>query len=155
MFSPHAERNPGCFWSVPSAESLTMEMGETLYVTTRQDLRSWLQQHHADRTLIWLVRYKKTTGRPSLDYAEAVEQAIGFGWIDVFKKSMDEQRYARRFSLRRPKSNWTAGNLERARRMIEAGKMTPAGRGVLPEPHPRVRLSRAGKRKSHSSRSAQ
>jgi uncharacterized protein YdeI (YjbR/CyaY-like superfamily) len=104
-----------------------MEMGETLYVTTRQDFRSWLQQHHADRPEIWLARYKKTTGRPSLDYAEAVEQAICFGWIDVFKKSMDEQRYARRFSLRRPKSNWTAGNLERARRMIEAGKMTPAG----------------------------
>ncbi|MFH1185827.1 MAG: hypothetical protein V1755_12445 [Chloroflexota bacterium] len=110
-----------------------MEIGEKLYVTTRQEFRRWLQRNHAARTEIWLVRYKKATGKPSIDYVEAVEEAICFGWIDGFEKSIDAERYATRFSPRRPKSNWTAGNLERARRMIEARKMMPAGMEALPQ----------------------
>jgi len=110
-----------------------MEIGETLYVTTRHQFRRWLQQHHATRTEIWLVRYKKASGKASLDYDEAVEEAICFGWIDNLEKSMDGERYALRFSPRRPSSNWTTGNLERARRMIAAGRMTPAGRKALPQ----------------------
>jgi uncharacterized protein YdeI (YjbR/CyaY-like superfamily) len=109
-----------------------MEIGETLYVTSRQDFRRWLQKHHADRSEIWLLRYKKASGKPSLDYVQAVEEAICFGWIDNIEKSIDAQRYALRFSPRRPKSNWTETNIERARRMIAQRKMRAPGRKTLP-----------------------
>jgi len=109
-----------------------MEIGETLYVTTRQKFRRWLQQHHSDRTEIWLVRYKKASGKPSIDYIQAVEEAICFGWIDNIEKSMDTERYALRFSPRRRGSNWSETNLERARKMIASRKMTAAGRNTLP-----------------------
>ena len=110
-----------------------MEIGETLLPTSRQEFRTWLRKHHANRTEIWLIQYKKATGKPSLDYVEAVEEAICFGWIDGFVKTIDSERYATRFTPRRPRSNWTETNKERARRMIAAGKMTAAGRKNLPE----------------------
>jgi uncharacterized protein YdeI (YjbR/CyaY-like superfamily) len=109
-----------------------MEIGETLYVTHRDDFRKWLVPNHKAKKEIWLVQYKKATGKPSLNYVEAVEEAICFGWIDGLEKSMDAERYALRFSPRRPKSNWTETNKERARRMIAEGKMTEAGLATLP-----------------------
>jgi uncharacterized protein YdeI (YjbR/CyaY-like superfamily) len=110
-----------------------MEIGETLYVTTRDDLRKWLEKNHNSKKEIWLIQYKKATKKPSMDYVEAVEEAICFGWIDGFEKSVDSERYATRFSPRRPKSNWTETNKERARRMIAEGKMTEAGLATLPK----------------------
>ena len=95
-----------------------MEIGETLYVTSRDDFRKWLIENHASKKEIWLVQYKKSARKPFLQYAEAVEEALCFGWIDNIEKSMDAERYALRFSPRRPKSNWTNTNKDRARRMI-------------------------------------
>ena len=109
-----------------------MEIGETLYVTNRDDFRKWLIQNHQTKKEIWLIQYKKATKKPSINYVEAVEEAICFGWIDGFEKSMDSERYATRFTPRREKSNWTNTNKERARRMISEGRMTPAGRAKLP-----------------------
>ena len=109
-----------------------MEIGETLYVTNRDDFRKWLIQNHQTKKEIWLIQYKKAAKKPSIHYVEAVEEAICFGWIDGFEKSMDSERYATRFSPRREKSNWTNTNKERARRMIAEGRMTPAGRVKLP-----------------------
>jgi uncharacterized protein YdeI (YjbR/CyaY-like superfamily) len=109
-----------------------MEIGETLYVTDRDQFRKWLIENHKTRKEIWLVKYKKATKKPSIDYVEAVEEAICFGWIDGFEKGMDAERYAIRFSPRRPKSNWTNTNKDRARRMIAEGRMSPAGRATLP-----------------------
>ena len=110
-----------------------MDIGETLYVTTREDFRKWLEKNHGKKKEIWLIQYKKATKKPSIDYVQAVEEAICFGWIDNIEKSMDAERYATRFSPRRPKSNWTDTNKERARRMIAEGKMTEAGLTTLPE----------------------
>ena len=109
-----------------------MDIGETLYITNRDDFRKWLIQNHQTKKEIWLIQYKKATKKPSINYVEAVEEAICFGWIDSFEKSMDSERYATRFSLRREKSNWTNTNQDRARRMIAEGRMTPAGRVKLP-----------------------
>jgi len=109
-----------------------MQIGETIYVTTREDFRNWLIANHQTRKEIWLIRYKKSTKKPSIDYVEAVEEAICFGWIDSTEKSMDVERYATRFSPRRPRSNWTGTNKERARRLIAEGKMTAAGLETLP-----------------------
>lgn len=109
-----------------------MEIGETLYVITREEFREWLEQNHRSKREIWLIRYKKATRKPSLDYGESVEEAICFGWIDNLEKSMDAERYALRFSPRRAKSNWTEKNKERAVKMIAEGKMTEAGYATLP-----------------------
>jgi uncharacterized protein YdeI (YjbR/CyaY-like superfamily) len=109
-----------------------MDIGETLYVTTAADFRKWLKANHASKKEIWLVQYKKATHKPSIDYVQAVEQAICFGWIDGFEKGMDTERYATRFTPRRPKSNWTETNRSRARRLIAEGRMTAAGRKALP-----------------------
>jgi uncharacterized protein YdeI (YjbR/CyaY-like superfamily) len=109
-----------------------MDIGEILYVTNREEFRAWLEQNHAAKREIWLVQYRKATGKPSLPYLEAVEEAICFGWIDGFEKSMDSERYATRFTPRRPRSNWTETNKQRARKLIAAGRMTEAGRAALP-----------------------
>lgn len=109
-----------------------MEIGETIYVTTADEFRKWLEKNYQTKKEIWLIRYKKATKKPSIDYVEAVEEAICFGWIDGFEKGMDAERYATRFTPRRPKSNWTDTNKERARKMIAEGRMTPAGRATLP-----------------------
>lgn len=109
-----------------------MEIGETLYVTTREEFRKWLLTNHQIKKEIWLVQYKKATKKPSLHYVEAVEEAICFGWIDGLEKSLDAERYALRFSPRRPKSNWTNTNKDRARKMIAEGRMTRSGRATLP-----------------------
>lgn len=109
-----------------------MEIGETIYVTTADEFRQWLIQNHQSKKEVWLIQYKKATKKPSINYVEAVGEAICFGWIDGLEKSMDAERYALRFSPRRPKSNWTNTNKDRARRMIAEGRMTPAGRLTLP-----------------------
>jgi uncharacterized protein YdeI (YjbR/CyaY-like superfamily) len=109
-----------------------MEIGETIYVTTSDEFRKWLIQNHQTKKEIWLIQYKKATKKPSINYVEAVEEALCFGWIDGLEKGMDAERYALRFSPRRPKSNWTNANKERARKMIAEGRMTQAGRAALP-----------------------
>jgi len=109
-----------------------MEIGETIYVTTSDEFRKWLIQNHQTKREIWLIQYKKATKKPSINYVEAVEEALCFGWIDGLEKGMDAERYALRFSPRRPKSNWTNTNKDRARRMIAEGRMTRAGRAALP-----------------------
>lgn len=109
-----------------------MEIGETIYVTTGDEFRKWLLKNHKTKKEIWLIQYKKATKKPSIHYVEAVEEALCFGWIDGLEKSMDAERYALRFSPRRPKSNWTNTNKERARRLIAEGRMTDAGRATLP-----------------------
>ncbi|MGO8789081.1 MAG: YdeI/OmpD-associated family protein [Terriglobia bacterium] len=100
---------------------------KTLYVEDRNKWRAWLEANSQRATEIWLVYYKKATGRPRVDYGEAVEEAICFGWIDSKIKKLDEVRFAQLFTPRKPKSKWSPSNITRARRMIQAGKMTTAG----------------------------
>ena len=69
-----------------------MEIGETLYVTTRQGFRDWLVENHKARKEIWLIQYKKATKKPSIKYMDAVEEALCFGWIDGFEKGMDAEK---------------------------------------------------------------
>lgn len=108
------------------------DITETLEVTTRAQWRKWLERHHATKTEIWLVAGLREKG-DGLSYLDAVEEALCFGWIDGLAKKFDAERRAQRFSPRRPKSNWTELNRERARRLIREGRMTPAGERVLPD----------------------
>jgi uncharacterized protein YdeI (YjbR/CyaY-like superfamily) len=109
-----------------------MDVGETLYVTSREEWRRWLADHHRDKKEIWLIFYKKASGQPSIPYDDAVEEAVCHGWVDSQMKSLDESRYAIRFTPRRKKSHWSDSNKGRALKMLREGKMTPAGMALLP-----------------------
>lgn len=109
-----------------------MQIAETLTVTTRGEFRRWLAQNHRTKEEIWLVIYKKASGRATIAYEDAVEEALCFGWIDGIVKGLDHEKYAQRFLPRRKGSHWTAANRAKARRLIAEGKMSPAGRAVLP-----------------------
>ncbi len=100
---------------------------DTFYAKNRVEWRAWLAAHHADAQEVWLVYYRKATGKPRVSYNAAVEEALCFGWIDSQQKGIDDERFAQRFSPRKPKSNWSEANKVRLRNLIAAGKMTPAG----------------------------
>jgi len=100
---------------------------------SRQAWRSWLQKNHATVTEVWLVFYKRHTGKPTLSYNDAVEEALCFGWIDGVKRSVDEERYMHRFSPRLMGSKWSESNRKRVARLVDAGLMTPSGQRSIDE----------------------
>ncbi len=104
-----------------------MQITKTLYVRNRREWRAWLSKHHRSESEIWLVFPHKDSGKPRVPYSEAVEEALCFGWIDGIVKNFDEESSAQRFTPRKAKSHWSELNKERARRLIEKGKMTAAG----------------------------
>lgn len=104
-----------------------MKLGETLYVTNRKDWRAWLTKHHKAKQEIWLVYYKKASGKPRIPYNDAVEEALCYGWIDSTNKTIDDERLAQRFTPRRKGSKLSPMNKERVRRLIAAKKTTRAG----------------------------
>ena len=110
-----------------------MNTTEKLYAKNRQEWREWLKNHYKSEKGIWLVYYKKNTGKPSIPYVEAVEEALCFGWIDGQIKSLDKLRYMQRFTPRKVKSNWSVINIDRANNMIKVGKMTVWGLQVYKE----------------------
>jgi uncharacterized protein YdeI (YjbR/CyaY-like superfamily) len=98
-----------------------------LTVKTRSAWRKWLVLNHDKQTGVWLVFYKKHTGKPTLDYEAAVEEALCFGWIDSIIKKLDDQRYVRKMTPRKPESNWSALNRQRAEKIMRQGLITPSG----------------------------
>lgn len=98
-----------------------------LYVTIRSEWRKWLEKNHSDVEEVWLIYYKKPSGKPRIPYADAVEEALCFGWIDGKIKRINDDYYIQRFTPRRPGSRWSKYNVDRVRRLIEKGLMTPAG----------------------------
>ncbi|MFQ5432824.1 MAG: YdeI family protein [Nitrospinota bacterium] len=86
-----------------------------------------MRKNHAKAKEIWLVYFKKNSGKPGINYADSVEEALCFGWIDGLKKSIDEQRYSYRFTPRKAGSKWSPLNIRLAERMIDEEKMTQAG----------------------------
>jgi uncharacterized protein YdeI (YjbR/CyaY-like superfamily) len=108
-----------------------MTIGETLYVTTRKEWRAWLKTNGAAKSEIWLLYYKKGSDKPRIPYNDAVEEALCYGWIDSILKPIDKEKYAQRFSPRRPGSQLSAMNRERVRRLVRSKKMTAAGRQAI------------------------
>lgn len=102
-----------------------MDISDTLYVTNREDWRKWLQENYKEANEIWLVYPRKHTGVPRIPYNHAVEEALCFGWIDSITKTIDQDRYAQRFTPRKPRSTYSQTNKERLRRLIEQGKVMP------------------------------
>jgi uncharacterized protein YdeI (YjbR/CyaY-like superfamily) len=91
------------------------------------DFRGWLERNHAGSEGIWLRIFKKASVEKSLTYAEALDQALCYGWIDGQKKPFDGQSWLQRFTRRRAKSAWSKTNTQHALRLIKAGAMTSAG----------------------------
>lgn len=104
-----------------------MDLGKTLYVTDRKQWRSWLAKSHNKEKEIWLIYYKKSSGKKRIPYNDAVEEALCYGWIDSIMKRVDEERFAQRFSPRKPNSILSQMNRERIHRLIEQKKMTIKG----------------------------
>jgi uncharacterized protein YdeI (YjbR/CyaY-like superfamily) len=105
-----------------------MEIGKTLYVHTRKAWRSWLAKHHANAPEIWLIYYKKNSGKPRIPYNDAVEEALCYGWIDSILKPIDGRKFAQRFSPRKKGAKWSPMNIERMHRLVRKKKITRAGR---------------------------
>ncbi len=95
--------------------------------SNRQEWRSWLEKNHDRAREVWLIFYKKHTGRPCVTYMESLEEALCFGWIDGKKMRVDDETYTHRFTPRLSGSKWSSHNIEIARRMIAGGRMSPAG----------------------------
>lgn len=108
-----------------------MKITKTLYVTNRKDWRKWLSEHYKTEKEVWLVYYKKATGKPRIEYNAAVEEALCFGWIDSTVKSLDKERTAQRFSPRRPKSKYSPANKERLRKLLKQRKVIKEVRETL------------------------
>ena len=89
--------------------------------------RSWLQAHYAGESELWLAIYKKGSGKMAVTYEEAVEEALCYGWIDGLVQALDEDKYAVRFSPRKPGSIWAESNKQRVEKLIREGRMAEPG----------------------------
>jgi len=98
-----------------------------LLFSTSADLETWLEEHHGESTGIWLRIAKKGAPEPSATYAEAVELALCFGWIDGQRRALDRTHFLQRFTPRRPRGRWSKISREKAEALITAGKVRPAG----------------------------
>lgn len=99
----------------------------SVHPLSREEWRGWLEQHHTRTEGVWLISYKKAAGKPRVDYEEAVEEALCFGWVDSKGKKLDEERSLLWFAPRKPRSGWSRPNQQRIERLIAAGRMAPAG----------------------------
>ena len=99
----------------------------SIHPKTRAEWRKWLLTHHGQEQGVWLISYKKATGKPRLEYEQAVEEALCFGWVDSKPNKLDEERSMLWFAPRKSGSGWSKPNKERVEKLIASGLMTPAG----------------------------
>jgi len=100
-----------------------MKITHTLYVTDCKDWRLWLKKHYKTEKEVWLVYPKKGTGKPRIEYNDAVEEALCFGWIDSIVKKLDEEHTVQRFSPRKPNAEYSQANIERLRTLVAKKKV--------------------------------
>lgn len=89
--------------------------------------RKWLEEHHQEAESVWLIYYKKHTGIATVTWSETVDDALCFGWIDSLVRPIDEEKFMRLFTKRKPKSIWSKINKEKVLRLIESDMIMPAG----------------------------
>jgi uncharacterized protein YdeI (YjbR/CyaY-like superfamily) len=100
---------------------------DPVFFKNQKEFRKWLEKNHLTEKELTVGYYKVQTGKPSVTWSESVDQAICFGWIDGVRKSIDDTSYSIRFTPRKPSSNWSAVNIEKAGRLKSLGLMFPAG----------------------------
>ena len=100
---------------------------DVVFFSTADELRDWLDENHATANELWLGYHKKRTGRPTITWSEAVDEALCVGWIDSVRYSLDDERSAQRFTPRRQGSTWSAINVRKVADLTAQGRMRPAG----------------------------
>jgi uncharacterized protein YdeI (YjbR/CyaY-like superfamily) len=100
---------------------------ETICPESRQQWRQWLHENHNRKRSIWLIYHKKKSSMPTVNWSEAVDEALCFGWIDSKKQSIDEEKYMQFFCKRKSNSTWSKVNKVKIQRLAEAGLMAQAG----------------------------
>jgi len=114
-------RAPGGIRTVPA------KTRKTLDAATPEEWRTWLAEHHASESEVWLVFYKRNTGHAWISYEDAINEALCFGWVDSLVKRLDAARYARKFTPRKPDSKWSTVNRNRYAQLKAGGRLMPAG----------------------------
>lgn len=109
-----------------------MKICKSLHVTNRKEWRIWLKNHHDKEKGIWLIYYKKHTGKPRILYEDAVEEALCYGWIDSIVKKIDDETYIHKFTPRKNTSKWSESNKKRVRKLIMENRMNQAGLAKIP-----------------------
>lgn len=105
-----------------------MQISQTYEPKSQKSLRNWYEKYHISKSEIWLVFYKKSSGKQTVSYRQALDEALCFGWIDGIEKSIDNERYALRFTLRRNISKWSEYNVKRFEELLKKGVVTNAGK---------------------------
>jgi len=100
---------------------------DVIFFASPDELRGWFEEHHAAVDELWVGYHRKATGRPTITWPQAVDEALCVGWIDGVRYRIDEERHAQRFTPRRKGSIWSAVNTKRAQELIEEGRMRPDG----------------------------
>ena len=98
-----------------------------IFFSSADDLRRWLDRHHRTATEVWIGFYKKASRKKGISYAEALDLALCYGWIDGIRKRVDDDGYTNRFSPRTAKSVWSAINIRRVGELTRLGLMHPRG----------------------------
>lgn len=99
----------------------------SIHPESRREWRAWLDQHHSQAEGVWVVSFKKASGKPRMEYDEAVGEALCFGWVDSKPNKLDEDRSMLWFAPRKTGTGWSRLNKNRVEKLIAAGLMTPAG----------------------------
>jgi uncharacterized protein YdeI (YjbR/CyaY-like superfamily) len=102
-----------------------------IHPADRAEWRGWLEANHASARGVFVVSWRPKTGRPTLDYEDAIQEALCFGWVDSSGGVVDDERARLYFAPRRPGSVWAASNKARVERLVAAGRMTAAGRAAI------------------------
>jgi len=111
-------------------------MSDPIYFAGPEEFRAWLEAHHETETEVFVGYYKKHTGKPSLVWSQAVDEALCFGWIDGRVNSVDGERHIQRFTPRKPTSNWSAVNIAKMETLRAEGRMRPAGEAAFARRRP-------------------
>ena len=110
-----------------------LDITKAIPISTDADFDTWLRKHGKSEQMVVVAIYKKSSGRQTVTLDDLQATAICHGWIDNLGQRIDDERWAIRFTPRRPGSNWSAKNRGVVRRLLEEGRMTPAGMAVLPD----------------------
>jgi uncharacterized protein YdeI (YjbR/CyaY-like superfamily) len=124
MKNNQSRRKPKSIRDANSTRTATLK---TFTAESAEQWRKWLVLHHDCESEVWLVFYKRHTGRKSVAYNDAVDEALCFGWIDSLIKRLDDNRYARKFTRRKPDSKWSTINRKRYAALQKSGRLMPAG----------------------------
>lgn len=120
-------QNSDAFCNEPAIEGQIMQDPEPVFFKDRAEWRNWLQRNHDKASEVWILTYKRHTGRKCLSYVEALEEAICYGWIDCRLRRLDDEKHLWRFAPRKLDSIWSLRNRTLAERLTKEGKMTPNG----------------------------